>query len=317
MQLDVSVLLVSYKTPGLLGRCLAALRASLAGLSHETIIVDNASNDGSVALIKRQFADCRLIENDCNIGFGRANNQALPWARGRYVLLLNTDAFVMPDTLGMTVQYMDAHPRCGIVGVNLIGSDGAWQPSARYFPTPLNIFLQRTGLDRIFRNVRMMDDPSWDRRSIRACDWVPGCYYLIRREVIDQVGLFDPRYFLYYEEVDHCYAAKKAGWDVACVPQTSVVHLGGASAKSDGEVTSSGSQIESMQIESEMLYFRKNHGLGAVLANTFLISAADAIVAAKRLVRGKTPFGFGAACRRLVLLWSLFLRTRQATRPTR
>ena len=101
----------------------------------------------------------------------------------------------------------------------------------------------------------------WDHASVRECDWVPGCYYLIRREVIDQVGLFDPRYFLYYEEVDHCKRVKQAGWKVVYYPHTTVVHIGGESAKSVDQLNVDGRQIPTLQIESELLYFRKHHGL--------------------------------------------------------
>jgi N-acetylglucosaminyl-diphospho-decaprenol L-rhamnosyltransferase len=100
--------------------------------------------------------------------------------------------------------FMEVNPCCGVLGVKLVGRDGALQPSCRYFPTPWNVFLAKTGLQRLFPGTRLVDDMTWDHASVRECDWVPGCYYLIRREVIERVGLFDPRYFLYYEEVDHC-----------------------------------------------------------------------------------------------------------------
>ena len=117
-----------------------------------------------------------MIANSVNVGFGRANNQALPHVRGRYVLLLNTDAFVSADTLPKTVSFMDAHPRCGVLGVKLVGEDGSLQPSCRYFPTPWNVFLASTGLQRFFPRTRLVDDMSWDHASVRECDWVPGCY---------------------------------------------------------------------------------------------------------------------------------------------
>ena len=201
---DVSVIVVNYNTAHLLHRMWDALQRSRGDLRLQIIVVDNASRDDSVAMLRRDFGEAQLIVNETNVGFGRANNQGLALATGRYVLLLNTDAFVAPDTLRKTVAYMDAHAECGVLGVRLVGSDGELQPSCRYFPTPWNTFLARTGLARFFPPVRMVDDMSWDHASVRECDWVVGCYYLVRREVIDQVGLFDPRYFLYCEEVDHC-----------------------------------------------------------------------------------------------------------------
>jgi GT2 family glycosyltransferase len=251
------------------------------------------------------------------VGFARANNQALPRLEGAYVLLLNTDAFVSVDTLVKTIAHMDAHPRCGILGVKLVTREGVLQPSARYFPTPWNLFLSRTGLKPVFSNTRMADDMDWDHSSIRHCDWVPGCYYLVRRNVIDEVGLFDPRYFLYYEEVDHCLAAKRAGWEVVFYPHTTVIHLGGESAKSEGEITPSGRQIESLQIESELLYFYKNHGLSGVWLNVVLTVLGDAIVLVKRLLSHKSPVGFRAYVKHAALVCSLFRRTHWGTRPTR
>ena len=317
MNFDVSTIMVSYNTEHLLPEVLGALRQASAKLKNQIVIVDNASRDGSVDLLRRDYPDCQLIVNSVNVGFGRANNQALGVVKGRYLLLLNTDAFVSPDTLDKTVAYMDANPKCGILGVKFIGRDGDLQPSARYFPTPWNLFLQRTGLNRIFRNVQLVDDMDWDHASVRLCDWVPGCYYLIRREVIDTVGLFDPRYFLYFEEVDHCFAAKNAGWEVHYYPDTSVIHIGGESAKSDGEITKNGRQLESIQIESELLYFRKNRGVWAVWLDVLLNILADLIVVLKRLIKFKRPIGWLTHRRHVVLVWVLFWRTHLASRPTR
>ena len=189
-ELDVSVIMVSYNTAAVLPKAMDELRRAAANLSVQTIIVDNASRDDSVEMIRRAFPECTLIVNDANVGFGRANNQALGLVKGRYVLLLNPDALVSPDSLDKTVAYMESNLRCGILGVNLVGRDGVRQPSARFFPTPWNLFLARTGLDRrlkyIVRHVRMVDDMDWDHASVRECDWLPGCYYLIRKEVIGQ-----------------------------------------------------------------------------------------------------------------------------------
>jgi N-acetylglucosaminyl-diphospho-decaprenol L-rhamnosyltransferase len=211
---DVTVIVVSYNTARLLERTLSALQAGRGTLKFQMIVVDNASHDNSIEFVRAKYPEIELIQNTTNVGFGRANNQALPLARGRYVLLLNSDAFVSPDTLPKTVEFMDAHLDCGILGVKLVGPDGSLHPSCRYFPTPWNIFLTTTGLQRFFPSTRPVDDMSWDHASIRDCDWVPGCFYLVRREVIDRIGLFDPRYFLYYEEIDHCRAVRKAGWKV-------------------------------------------------------------------------------------------------------
>jgi GT2 family glycosyltransferase len=294
---------------------LSHLAASSQDIETEVIIIDNDSKDSSADVLRHEYPQIKLIENKKNVGFGRANNQALPFIKGRYVLLLNTDAFVEADTIAKTMQYMDANPQCGILGVRLVGRDGALQPSCRYFPTPWNIFLQRTGLKRFFKRAVMVDDLSWDHAAVRNCDWVPGCYYLIRKEVIDQVGLMDPRYFLYYEEIDHCFAAKKSGWQVTYFPYSSVVHLGGESAKSEGEITSSGRQIETLKTESELLYFRKNHGLRAVIVNVFFSTLADSIQLLKDMVKLRRLRWVFVHLSHAVLVWKCFIQTRMGKQP--
>ena len=315
--MDISIIIVSYNTVHLLHEVVTKLRAASVGLKTEIIFVDNASKDNSVEVLRRDFADCALIVNTQNVGFGRANNQALALASGRTVLLVNTDAFVEEDTLKRTLAYMDAHPKCGILGVRLQGRDGVLQPCARYFPTPWNGFLLQTGLNRVFKSVQMVDEMDWAHDTVRSCDWVVGCYYLVRKEVIAQVGLFDPRYFLYLEEVDHCLAAKKAGWDVVFYPHTTVIHLGGESAKSDGTISAGGRQLEALQAESSLLYFRKNHGLLGAWASLLLTSLANLLTVCKRLLKGTRPLGAAEVWQRTALYWSLWLRTRWGTQPTR
>jgi N-acetylglucosaminyl-diphospho-decaprenol L-rhamnosyltransferase len=315
--LDISVIFVSYNTIEMTKIALSHLFTSAHNYQLEVFVVDNDSKDHSASILRNEYPNITVIENKKNVGFGRANNQALPYINSRYVLLLNTDAFVEPDTVAKTIHFMDTNPDCGVLGVKLVGRDGMLQPSCRYFPTPWNIFLIRTGLNRFFSHIKMVDDMSWDHGSVRDCDWVPGCYYLVRREVIDQVGLFDPRYFLYYEEVDHCFAAKKAGWRVTFFPFSTVVHVGGESAKSEGEITSSGRQIESLQLESELLYFRKNHGLFAVLADVFLISFADMLQTIKNIFKRKRSRNCCVHMRHLLLIWKLFFETRIGRQPTR
>lgn len=282
----LTTVIVSYNTRALLDPCLAALAAACEGLGRcDTILVDNASRDGSAEHVEQQYPDVRLIRSGGNIGFGRANNLALPFFEAPYMLLLNTDAFVAEDSVKKALRFMESHSDCGIVGVRLTGRDGEVQPSCRYFPTPLNVFLGRTGLARRFPRVRLIDGPDWAPAHEKECDWVPGCFYLIRKEVIDQVGLFDPRYFLYYEEVDHCLATQRAGWKIMFTPDTSVVHLGGESAKADSKLTAGGKQIDRISMESAMLYFRKNFGLAAVLRHLGLELLGDTILVVKALLK--------------------------------
>lgn len=314
---DVCVVVVNYNTGYLLDRMFAALDAASASLRIEVVIIDNASTDNSVQILEREYPSIKLIKNATNVGFGRANNQAIPYIRSPYVLLLNTDAFVATDTLEKTLAFISSHPDCGVLGVKLIGADGTLQPSCRYFPTPWNTFLQRSGLSRFCFHPRLVDDMTWDHASIRQCDWVPGCYYLTRSEIVRQVGLFDPRYFLYYEEVDHCRAVRAAGWQVIYYPFTEVVHIGGESAKTNSAITNVGRQISTLQIESELLYFRKYYGLPGVAAGVILSIFADALIALKMLVRTLDLKGAIPAFRHTVAVCKVLNATGFATHPTR
>lgn len=313
----LDILIVNYNTASLLAPMFAACERAAQGLQVRYWVVDNASRDNSVAILRAQFPHIGLEVNAENVGFGRANNQLLKHVQGDYVLLLNTDAFVQPETLRRTLAYMDSHPRCGVLGVKLVGRDGALQPSCRYFPSPWNVFLARTGLGRFLPQTRMVDDMEWDHASVRECDWVPGCYYLVRRQVLDQLGLFDPRYFLYYEEVDHCRRVKEAGWQVVYYPDTTVVHIGGESAKSAGELSAAGRQISALQIESELLYFRKHYGLGGLLGHLALVTLGDAYLFTKDLLKGRGLAAAGYYLAHWRQTWRLCWQTHGATQPTR
>lgn len=312
----ISVLLVSYNTAEMSVKALDSLYASTGDFELEVFVIDNASKDHSVKLIKKSFPNITLIENDINVGFGRANNQALSLLSGEYVLLLNTDAFVQPDTLQKSIMYMQSNPGCGILGVKLLGSVGDLQSSCRYWPTPLNIFAIRTGLNRVFKKIKMTDDPNWNPKITQNCDWVPGCYYLVRKQVIDEVGLFDPIYFLYYEEVDHCLAAKKAGWQVTYFAETTVIHVGGESAKSDGKISSIGKQLSALQVESELIFFRKNYGLFTCLFNIGLVVLADILEMSKSLIQFQFPKDshFFVASK---LMLACAFKTRLGSKPVR
>lgn len=293
------------------------LLASDCSYELQVIVIDNASKDDSANMLKTSFPQIQLIENTQNVGFGRANNQALPFIKGDYVLLLNTDAFVETDTIQKTVSFIENHPKTGVLGVKLLGRDGVLQPSCRYFPTLKNLFIERIGLKHLFNNIQFVDNMAWNHATNRNCDWVPGCYYLMRKTMIDEVGLFDPLYFLYYEEVDHCYAAKKAGWQVTYFAGASVVHIGGESAKSIGTISKASRQLVSLQIESELLYFRKNHGFYGLLKYLVLQSIADCITLIKSLLKLKAPSFYKIPLQHLYMSWQLFFKTKLGAIATR
>ncbi len=315
---DVTIIVVNYNTAHLLDRLFASIEAARGNLALQIIVIDNASVDGSRDLLRRRNDGIELIENSTNVGFGRANNQAVPRAHGRYLLLLNPDAFMTPDTLRKTIDFMDSNRRCGVLGVKLVGNEGAAQPSGRSFPTPWNVFatsskavtwIQKT----LFQNAPFVGNS--DETSIRQCDWVQGCYYLVRREVVEQLGLFDPRFFFYYEEIDHCRKVKQAGWDVVVYPHAQVIHLGGESATAK-EPIKANRQSSNMQVESELLYFRKHYGVSGALAGVLLGTIGGMISTLKGLVFWDTPRVAGAV-QRIGTQFRLLFATRLGARPTR
>jgi N-acetylglucosaminyl-diphospho-decaprenol L-rhamnosyltransferase len=313
----IDLLLVSFNTAHLLPPLRRSLDgAALPGMKLRLLAVDNASSDGSGEIIRSTFPCELFIQNQVNVGFGRANNQLVEHVAGDYALLLNTDAFVSPETLALSVEYMDDHPKCGILGVRLTGSDGAPQPSRRSFPTPVATFLRRTGLHKIIPLPAARDDLERDHTVDAECDWVPGCYYLVRRAVLDQIGLFDPRFFMYFEEVDHCRRARNAGWTVTYLASTSVVHLGGESAKSVSAL-SEGRQISALEIESEILYMRKHFGAAGLALHLALVVAGDLILAAKDLLKARGLLTAARRLRQTRASFRLAWRTRFGTRSTR
>jgi N-acetylglucosaminyl-diphospho-decaprenol L-rhamnosyltransferase len=324
---DVSIIVVSYNTESLLARFFSSLHDAIAAspkITFEMIVIDNASTDRSAETIKNLAPKATLVVNAENVGFGRANNQALSLASGRFILLLNTDAFIISGRVEDAVAYLEAHSSMGILGAKLVGEDNLLQPSCRFFPSPLSIFYARFALHRAFPKLPKIDDLHWDHATVRICDWVPGCFYLVKKAVIDKVGLFDPRYFLYYEEVDHCRQTRKAGWDIAYFPFISVIHLGGESAKSSGALNSVSKQLTALQVESELLYMRKQYGLFGLVGHMLLLLLAIAIGILKagvRAVRSNSASQSGEQARVLIAEWRLIVlvlgRTRFGSRPTR
>jgi GT2 family glycosyltransferase len=314
---DITIALVSYNTAFLFDRLFSTIAAAQGRLKLQIVVIDNVSRDNSREILREKYPFVELIANDTNVGFGRANNQALARMRGRYLLLLNTDAFVATDTLAKTFEFMEHNPCCGVLGVKLVGEDGALQPCCRFFPTPWNVFLVAHGLEKLFPKTQLIDDVSWDHQSVRQCDWVPGCFYLVRKMVLDQLGLFDPRFFLYYEEVDHCRRVREAGWDVTYYPYTEVVHVGGESAKSDARLSSVGRQISHLQVESELLYFRKHYGIVGVIAWIVLTACGALLSLFKDAIRPARQQLRAAHREQLATLLSLLTPTRWGLRSTR
>ena len=239
----VSVVIVSFNTQNTTLRCLRDLETELAQLNGESevFVVDNASHDGSPDAIRREFPGVHLIESGTNEGFGPANNRAFERARGEFFLLLNSDAFVHQGSVRTLVDFLrESHnSRVGGVGPRLLNSDGSLQASCWKFPSPGRAWLEALGVARVFAaHPKLGDYYRWSHDTQREVDFVIGACLLVRREVWEQVGGFDPEFFLYAEETDWQKRMLVAGWSVAFCPDALVTHLGGASGAADTNKTS-------------------------------------------------------------------------------
>ncbi|WP_100528484.1 glycosyltransferase family 2 protein [Paenibacillus sp. GM1FR] len=233
--LDVSIIIVNFNTRQLTLDCLASVYASQTSYQYEVIVIDNASHDGSVEAIREVYPDVQLIANQNNTGFAVANNQGMEVAKGRYILLLNSDTVVQPDTLHTMIYFMDRHPEMGASGCKVILPDGSLDKACkRGFPTPSASFYYAFGISRLFP-----DRPKFNQYQLGhlspddeyPVDCLVGAFMLVRRETIDQVGGLDETFFMYGEDIDWCYRIKEAGWGIFYYPRTYIVHYKGGSAR--------------------------------------------------------------------------------------
>jgi GT2 family glycosyltransferase len=184
-------------------------------------------------MVRREFSQVILLTNSVNRGFAAANNQGMALAKGRYVLLLNSDTIVLDRAIEKTVAYADRNPNTAVTGCRILNPDGTLQNSCFMFPSILNWFLFSTYLYRLFPRSRFFGREQmtwWSRNDSREVDVVTGCYMLIRKEAIDQIGPMDERFFMYAEETDWCYRFKAKGWNNRFTPEAAIIHIGGASA---------------------------------------------------------------------------------------
>ncbi len=230
---ELSVLVVSYNTREMTLDCLASVAAETPDLAIETIVVDNASADGSAEAVAAAHPEVRLIRLSENIGFGRANNLAAKAARGRYLLLLNPDTVVLDRAIERLHAFAEARPQARIWGGRTVFADGRLNPASAWGRQTLwSLFLFATGLSMIGRGTRLLDPEGiggWARDTEREVDIVTGCFFLIERDFWERLGGFDPDFFMYGEEADLCARARAAGARPATTPEAVIVHHGGAS----------------------------------------------------------------------------------------
>ena len=232
--LDVSILIVNWNTCQITLDCLRSIYEQTKAVSFEVIVVDNASTDDSVKMIRSQCPQATLIENTENRGFAAANNQAMGIAQGRYWLLLNSDTVVLDHAIEKTVAFADTHPDAAVIGCRVLNADKTLQPTCFMYPGLLNLILAATGLAKLMPRSRFWGRERmgyWNRNDSRPVQVVTGCFMLVKKEAAEQVGVMDECFFMYAEETDWCYRFAKAGWQCLFTPAAEIIHLGGASSK--------------------------------------------------------------------------------------
>ncbi len=277
--MDLSIIIVNWNICELLRHCLASVAANRGDLSLEVIVVDNASSDDSVSMVRQEFPLVRLIASRENLGYTGGNNLGAREARGRYLLILNPDTEIVGDALNKMVAYLDEHPTVGALGPQLLNPDGSIQPSRRRFPQIATAFFQGTPFSwRWFRDsnrfarIHCMADYADDQ--VQPVDWLVGAALMIRRETWQEVGSFDDQFFMYSEEVDWCHRCRDAGWEVYYLPTAQIIH--------DEHKSSSLVPVMSRVRfhRSRVRYFRKYFGVGwgTIIRLFFLMNYAWLLV---------------------------------------
>lgn len=309
---DLSVVIVSYNTRDLLVECLESLYGPDQEFSFETIVVDNDSRDGTSEAVRQQFPQVRLIQNEENVGFGAAMNMGAAVASGRYLMVLNPDTLVPPETLPRLLEFLESHPEPRVASCSLVGPSGSLQLSCARFPSPLRIFMLFTRLGMIipvesFQSYYEKFD--WDNLAlpdsgadtIRRVDTVLGAFFILPLEVFQKAGGFDERFFMHFEEIDLMKKLETMGCHTYLIPDVNVMHYGGASTKQDYE------KMRFEQQRSLLLYLHKWHGIIAAQAiRSFLIVMAvvrygGAVISERRRKQGDSEIQFRNASRAILV----------------
>ena len=253
--MDLSIIIVSWNVKELLRENLKSLYEKSANVQFEVFVVDNNSHDGSAEMVRKEFPEVNLISNKENLGFAKANNQAIEKAQGRYVLLLNPDMRVHETTLAGMVRWMDNHKEAGVAGCHLIDEEGSTVPHVRRFPTVFDqslIILKIPHALPFLLNRYLMKSFDYERQAV--VDSIRGSFFMIRKEVIEKIGGLDEDYFIWFEEVDYCKKVFNSGWKVMYTPSVQCTDYIG---KSFAQVM--GYKKQHMFTQSMVTYFSKWH----------------------------------------------------------
>ena len=261
--IDVSIIIVSWNVLHFVKECLLSISLD-DGCNYEIIVVDNASEDGTVEYLKQCWPDVVVIANDDNRGFASANNQGIKIAQGRHIVLLNPDTQVLDNAIDKLIDFMDSHLDVGIAGGKLLNPDNTVQHSISNFPNPMRDFLYASGLTTIFRLVKSRIFPTQrfaiesNNNPILCRKYIKGAFLIIRKDCFDTIGLFDERYLLYFEETDLCLRIIQNKFKAAYVAKAEVIHYGGQSS------IQIGSDAHSLYFRSLFKYYSKFYSSGRV-----------------------------------------------------
>lgn len=276
---DVAISVVNTSNRDLLRVCLASLPDACQGLAWSATVVDNASTDGSAAMVREQFPWARLLENAVRMGFSANHNQvirpALGDGRARYLLVLNEDTELDPDSVRKLVEYADAHPRVGVVGPVIRGTDGDVQPSEFPFPEPLDY-----GMNFVLPRRGNRQAPDLKAGSPR---WLNGSCLLIRADALRHVGTLDERFFIFFEDTDLGLRFEQAGWSSAICPTAGIVHHGHQTVSR----ASMSMAMERQQLRSTYLYYDKHYGHGVATRMSAVVRASFLLRSAKAAIHGR------------------------------
>ncbi|MBI4831017.1 MAG: glycosyltransferase family 2 protein [Candidatus Lindowbacteria bacterium] len=265
----VSILLVNWNTKHVLLDCVGSVYETYPKCK-EIIVVDNASTDDSVSCLREEYPLVHVVENTKNEGFAKACNQAIRAASGDYMVCLNPDTVVLPNSIDRMEEFLDGNEDVGMVGPMLLSADGTLQPSCRNFISTGNLLLQhlipRKGAFQTLSKAMILEYS--DHNKIRDTDWLIGACLMIRRSAVEQVGLFDETFYHFYEDADLCYRMRKAGWRVVFFPDAKIIHYGGMSSEIRW-----GEETILQNYRSKHNFIRKHYGGLHLLSHRGLISS--------------------------------------------
>lgn len=265
--MNFSIVIVSYNTRHLLKGCIESIFEVETRSKFELVIVDNNSTDGSQELIEKIYPKCKLIANKTNLGFAAANNIGIRHSKGKHLIFLNPDTKVLSPGFKPLIEFLENKPQVGMVGPQLLNSKGTLQPSCRSFPSIFNMFSESFFLYKLFPHTKTFGKyymTFFDHKKTRQVDWMKGACFAIPKKVLQDVGLFDEKFFLYAEEVDLAKRIKNTGYEIWFLPEVKVIHYGGKSAEQQGQ------ESYLQNLRSQFIYLEKHLTRQAIMGKKLI-----------------------------------------------